>query len=57
MVTHNLEFHRFPFELDGTNLEVNTDCAYVALGIRIIGETEKQAGLGASQRVEAVEEE
>ena len=36
--TYNLKLHGLALELDGANLEVDTDSANVALGIRVVGE-------------------
>lgn len=41
--THNLKLHSLAVELDGPDLEVDADGGDVALGVGIIGETEKKA--------------
>lgn len=43
-MTHNLQLDSLAFELDGANFEVDADGGDVALGVRVIGETEEQAG-------------
>ena len=45
MGTYNLELHGLALELDGANLEVDTDRGDVALRVSIIRETEQQARL------------
>ena len=39
--THNLELHGLALELNGANLEVDTDRRDVALGVSVVRETEK----------------
>ncbi len=56
METHNLKFHRLPFELNGTNLEIHTNRGDITLGVRVVSEPKEQAGLGGvSQETGAVE--
>ena len=40
--THNLQFHRFPLQLNRPNLEVNADGAQVAVRERILREPQKE---------------
>ena len=40
--THNLELHGLALELNGANLEVDTDSANVALGVCVVGEPEQE---------------
>ena len=42
MGTYNLELHGLALELDGANLEVDTDCANVALGVGVVSEPEEK---------------
>ena len=44
--THDLEFDSLSLKLNSSNLEVYTNCADVALCVRVIRKTEQQAGLG-----------
>ena len=37
-MTHDLELYGLALELNGTDLEVNTDCADVTLGVRVVSE-------------------
>ena len=39
----NLQFDGFPIKLQGPDLEINTNRADVAFGVRVIGETEEKA--------------
>jgi hypothetical protein len=41
--THDLKFYGLAVKLDGPDLEVDTDCGDVALGVGIIRETEQKA--------------
>ncbi len=41
----NLQFDRFAVELKCADLEINTDCADVALRISVISKTQQQARL------------
>ena len=43
--THNLELDGLALELNGANLEVDTDRGDVALRVSVVRETEKQARL------------
>lgn len=45
MATYNLQFHRLAFQLDSPNLKVDSNGADVALGVGVVCETQKQAGL------------
>ena len=40
-----MELHSLAFELDGPNLEVDANGADITLGVGVVGETKKQAGL------------
>lgn len=44
--THNLQLHSLALQLNCSNLEVDSDCAYVALRVGVVGETQKQTRLG-----------
>lgn len=41
-----MEFHRLPFEFNGTNLEINANCRDITLSVRVVGEPKEQTGLG-----------
>ena len=42
VLTHNLQLHCFPLELNSPNLEVDANGADIALGVCVIGETQEQ---------------
>ena len=44
-MTHDLELYGLALELNGANLEVDTDRGDVALRVSVVRETEKQARL------------
>jgi len=43
--TYNLQLHRLAIELDRPDLEVHPDSRDVALRVRVVGESQEQAGL------------
>jgi hypothetical protein len=45
--THDLQLDGLALELDGANLKVDADRGDVALRVRVVRESEKQAGLRA----------
>lgn len=53
--THDLELDGLALEVNGTDLEVDTDSRDVALGVGVVGESKEQAGL-ADTRVTDEEE-
>lgn len=50
VITHNLQLHSLALQLNGSNLEVDTDSANVALGVRVVRETQQETGLGKAPR-------
>lgn len=52
--THNLQLDRLPFQLNGADLEVDTNSTDVALGVGVVSETQQQAGLGERQRIQGI---
>ena len=40
--TYNLKLHRLALQLDSADLEVDTDGANVALGVRVVGEPKQE---------------
>lgn len=48
-ITDNLKLHCLALQLNCTNLEVNTDGTNITLGVCIVRETQKQAGLRTTQ--------
>ncbi len=40
--TYNLKLHSLAFELNGANLEVDTDCANVTFGVCVVSEPEQE---------------
>ena len=54
--THDLELHSLALQLDSPNLEVDTNRGDVALRVRVVGETEQQAGLGTCRTVEQTDD-
>lgn len=43
--THNLQFHGLSFELNGSNLKVDTNGTYIALRVRVVGEPKEETRL------------
>ena len=40
----DLQLDGLPVQLDGPDLEVDSDCANVGFGVRVVGKTQEQAG-------------
>jgi hypothetical protein len=45
VTTYDLKFHGLAIELDGTDLEVNTDGGDVGLGVGVVGESKEKTRL------------
>ena len=45
VVCYNLKLDGLALKLDGADLEIDTDCADVALGVCVIGKSKKKATL------------
>ena len=47
--TYNLTLDGLALQLNCSDLEVNTNCADVALPVRVVRESQEQAGLGLAE--------